>query len=85
MIPVKRDELAIMADLLDCMQSPQRVTHILNKTNISYSRAMKYINKLKDIGLAEENPHPFRTFQTTDNGLLFMGLISENKPIENTA
>ena len=74
----RRDKITIMADLLDIIQEPRRVTHILYKSNMSYVQLLKYLENLKNLGLAEEKSKPFRSFKITDNGKMFMGLISRN-------
>ncbi len=77
-VNVRRDKITIMGDLLDIIQEPRRVTHILYKSNMSYVQLLKYLDNLKDLGLAEERTKPFRSFMITENGKTFMGLISRN-------
>ena len=77
-VNVRRDKITIMGDLLDIIQEPRRVTHILYKSNMSYVQLLKYLDNLKDLGLAEERKKPFRSFMITENGKTFMGLISRN-------
>ncbi len=74
----RRDKITIMADLLDIMQEPRRLTHILYKSNMSYVQLVKYLNDLMDMGLAEKRKLPFRSFTITSNGKLFMDLVKRN-------
>jgi len=77
-VTVRRDKITIMGDLLGIIQEPRRVTHILYKSNMSYVQLLKYLDNLKDLGLAEERSKPFRSFMITENGKTFMSLISRN-------
>ncbi len=74
----RRDKITIMADLLDIIQEPRRVTHILYKSNMSYVQLLKYLANLKDLGFAEEMSEPFRCYKITENGKIFKGLVSRN-------
>jgi len=74
----RRDKITIMADLLDIIQEPRRVTHILYKSNMSYVQLLKYLANLKDLGFAEEMAEPFRCYKITENGKIFKGLVSKN-------
>ena len=74
----RRDKITIMGDLLEIIQEPRRVTHILYKSNMSYVQLLKYLENLKQLGLAEERARPFRSFMITENGKTFKNLISMN-------
>ena len=74
----RRDKITIMGDLLEIIQEPRRVTHILYKSNMSYVQLLKYLENLKQLGLAEERARPFRSFMITENGKTFKNLISRN-------
>ena len=74
----RRDKITIMGDLLNIIQEPRRVTHILYKSNMSYVQLLKYLGNLKELGLAEERSHPFRSFMITENGKIFKNLIMRN-------
>ena len=71
----RRDKITIMGDLLNIIQEPRRLTHILYKSNMSYVQLVKYLNNLIDMGLAEKKKIPFRAYTITDNGKLFMNLV----------
>jgi predicted transcriptional regulator len=73
----RRDKLAIMADLLDIMQEPRRLTHILYKSNMSYVQLVKYLETLIEMGFAEKTTEPYRAFGITSNGKLFMDLVKK--------
>jgi len=81
----RRDKVAIMADLLDIMQEPRRLTHILYKSNMSYVQLVKYLNNLMDMGFAEKIKEPHRAYGITTNGKLFMDLIKRNSHIGSLA
>ena len=74
----RRDKITIMSDLLDIMQEPRRLTHILYKSNMSYVQLVKYLDDLMDRGLAEKRRDPYRCYTITDNGKLFMKLVKRN-------
>ncbi len=74
----RRDKITIMSDLLSIIQEPRRVTHILYKSNMSYVQLLKYLDNLMQMGFAEENTKPYRSFHITEDGKLFMKLISRN-------
>lgn len=74
----RRDKIAIMSDLLNIMQEPRRLTHILYKSNMSYLQLVKYLDNLIDLGFAEKTKIPFRAYSITDNGKQFMNLIQGN-------
>jgi len=74
----RRDKITIMSDLLNIMQEPRRLTHILYKSNMSYVQLVKYLDDLIDMGLAQKRQEPFRSFTITDNGKLFMDLVKGN-------
>jgi len=71
----RRDKLAIMGDLLDIMQEPRRLTHILYKSNMSYVQLVKYLDTLIEMGFAKKIKEPYRAFCITTNGKLFMELV----------
>ena len=74
----RRDKITIMSDLLNIIQEPRRVTHILYKSNMSYVQLLKYLDNLMQMGFAEERTEPYRSYQITEDGKLFMNLISRN-------
>lgn len=71
----RRDKVTIMADLLNIMQEPRRLTHILYKSNMSYVQLVKYLDNLIEMGFAEKTKEPYRAFSITNNGKLFMDLV----------
>ena len=74
----RRDKVTIMGDLLEIMQEPRRLTHILYKSNMSYVQLVKYLDNLMAMGLAEKIQEPHRAYGITTNGKLFMDLIKGN-------
>lgn len=82
--PVRRDQLTIMTDLLSNIEEPRRVTHLLYKSNMSYTQLIKYLNVLVEMGLAQENKKPFHAYTITKNGKIFYELIKHKKPEELT-
>ena len=74
----RRDKITIMSDLLDIMEEPRRLTHILYKSNMSYLQLVKYLDDLIARGLAEKKSLPFRCYTVTENGKLFKNLVNGN-------
>ena len=75
----RRDQLTIMADLLEIVQQPQRLTHILYKSNMSYGQLTKYILELTEMGLIETKTSPFRSFVITAKGIQFSAMLASKK------
>jgi len=73
-----------MTDLLSNIEEPRRVTHLLYKSNMSYTQLIKYLNVLVEMGLAQENRKPFHAFTVTPNGKTFYKLIKNIKIEEST-
>ena len=71
----RRDELTIMSDLMVNMLQPTRSTHLLYRTNLSYSQLKKYLTSLLHMGLIEETTNPHRAFSVTDRGRAFLDLV----------
>ncbi len=68
-----------MTDMLGIIQSPQRLTHILYRSNMSYGQLVKYIREMKDMGMIQEINKPFRSFKITDKGKLFREMLLDKK------
>ena len=71
----RRDELRIMTDLMVNMLEPTRPTHLLYRTNLSYSQLKKYLSSLLNMGLIEEITKPHRAFGITEKGRTFLDLV----------
>jgi len=78
-VNTRRDQITIMTDLLDIIKQPQRLTHILYRSNMSYGQLVKYLNEMIQMGMAEEKSQPFRAFMITSKGKLFLDMI-DKKP-----
>ena len=78
-LSTRRDQLTIMSDLLEITQQPQRLTHILYKSNMSYGQLSKYIGYLTEMGFLEIRMKPFRSFVITSKGLQFNEMLSTKK------
>ena len=76
--------MTIMTDLLSNIGDPRRVTHLLYKSNMSYTQLVKYLNILVDLGLAQEDRKPFHAYTITQNGKTFYKLIKSDKIEEPT-
>jgi len=83
-ITPRRDQVTIMSDLLSNIEEPRRMTHLLYKSNMSYTQLIKYLQVLVDLGLAQEHRKPFHAFTITQNGKTFYKLINKNKTEEPT-
>jgi len=75
----RRDQLTIISDLLEIVQQPQRLTHILYKSNMSYGQLSKYLAELTNLGLLETRTKPFRAFVITTKGIQFHEMLSVKK------
>jgi len=75
----RRDTLMIMSDLLQSMKEPRRLTHLLYATNLSYSQLMKYIKIVREMGLAQQQKEPFKSFMITTDGKLFMDMVNKRQ------
>ncbi len=76
----RRNELTIMTDLMANMLQPTRSTHLLYRTNLSYSQLKKYLSSLLNMGLIEETIKPHRAFSVTDRGRTFLDLVGTELP-----
>lgn len=65
----------IIADLLNSMSQPIKLTHILYRTNLGYSQLRKYLDLLVSMELVQELSEPSRTFVITDKGRIFLQLV----------
>lgn len=74
----RRDQITIMVDLLHNIQEPRRLTHLLYRSNMSYSQLVKYLQSLKDMGLIKQTERPYRAYTITDNGKSFMQLVKKD-------
>lgn len=71
----RRDQLTIMSDLLEIMQKPERVTYVLTKSNMSYSRLIKYVSGMRSLQFVKEQKYPFHSFVITTKGHKFLEMI----------
>ena len=83
-VSTRRDQLTIISDLLEITQQPQRLTHILYKSNMSYGQLSKYLDELTNLGLLETKTKPFRAFVRTDKGKQFYEMLSYKQEIQNS-
>ncbi len=73
----RRDTLSVLSDLLENMKEPKRLTRLLYASNLSYAQFSKYLKMVKEMGLANEQTEPFRSYTVTNDGQFFMELISK--------
>jgi len=78
-LTTRRDQLTIMSDLLEIVQQPQRLTHILYKSNMSYGQLSKYLEELSELEFIETRTKPFRAFIITEKGKQFYDMLSLKK------
>ena len=78
-LTTRRDQLTIMSDLLDIVQQPQRLTHILYKSNMSYGQLSKYLDELTQLEFIETKTAPFRAFVITSKGKQFSDMLTTKK------
>lgn len=75
----RRDTLMIMSDLLQSMKEPRRLTHLLYATNLSYSQLVKYLKIVREMGLAQKQMKPYKSFMITTDGKLFMDMVNKRQ------
>jgi len=75
----RRDQITIISDLLDIIRQPQRLTHILYKSNMSYGQLVKYLSDMIDMGMVIEKSEPFRAFSITSKGTMFLQMITKSR------
>jgi len=78
-LTTRRDQLTIMSDLLTIVHQPQRLTHILYKSNMSYGQLSKYLDDLTELGFIETKTKPFRAFLITEKGKQFHEMLASKK------
>ena len=76
-VNTRRDQITIMSDLLQIVQQPQRLTHILYRSNMSYGQLVKYLTDMIDLDMVEEKNEPFRAFTITSKGKIFLQMLSK--------
>jgi len=75
----RRDTLKIIADLLQNMREPRRLTHLLYASNLSYSQLSKYLKIVKEMGMAIEQKKPFHSYIVTQDGEFFIQLVNKRE------
>jgi len=78
----RRDTLKILSDLLENMQEPKRVTHLLYASNLSYSQLAKYLKIITEMGLAIEQTKPFHSYTVTEDGKFFIHMVSKRQTVQ---
>ncbi len=63
------------------INEPQRLTHILYKSNMSYAQIVRYLDDLLEMELAEEQIRPFRSFIITSSGQKFLKMVKKKNRI----
>ncbi len=76
-VNTRRDQITIMSDLLQIVQQPQRLTHILYRSNMSYGQLVKYLTDMIDLEMVEEKNDPFRAFSITSKGKIFLQILAK--------
>ncbi len=82
-VTTRRDQLTIISDLLEIVHQPQRLTHILYKSNMSYGQLSKYLDDLTEMEFIEIRTEPFRAFIITAKGKQFNEMLSLKKRTPN--
>ncbi|MEE8181255.1 MAG: winged helix-turn-helix domain-containing protein [Nitrosopumilaceae archaeon] len=76
-VNTRRDQITIMSDLLQIVQQPQRLTHILYRSNMSYGQLVKYLTDMIDLEMVEEKNDPYRAFTITSKGKIFLQILTK--------
>lgn len=77
----RRDTLSVLSDMLEHMREGSRVTRLLHASNLSYSQFSKYLKMIKQMGLAQEQKEPHRTYIITSDGQFFINLVRKRTEV----
>jgi len=78
-VTTRRNQLTIITDLLGIAEQPQRLTHLLYKSNMSYGQLSKYLDELIQLGFLEIRTEPFRAFVRTAKGKQFSDMLADKQ------
>lgn len=76
----RRDQLTIMADLLEMLKEPKRLTEIFYKSKMSYNQLSKYFNELIKLKFIDEYDEVIHEFIISENGRKFLELLQIKEP-----
>ncbi len=79
-ISSRRDQLTIMADLLEMLKEPKRLTEIFYKSKMSYNQLSKYFNELIKLKFIDEYDEVIHEFIISENGRKFLELLQIKEP-----
>lgn len=68
----------IIGELLEKMQEPAKLTHVLYKTNLSYARVQRYLEMLTQMELIQEIHEPYLGFQITKKGRILVQILASH-------
>ncbi len=74
----RRNQLKIITDILEFANEPKRPTHIMNQMNLNHSQLKKYLLWLTDTGLIQRIEHPYPSFQISEKGSEFVGMLQDS-------
>lgn len=74
----RRDGLMIIGELLENMQEPAKLTHVLYKTNLSYIQVKRYLEMLTKMELIQKIHEPYLGFQITEKGRILVQILASH-------
>ena len=76
-----RHALTYIHDILDGINSTEKVTHLIQRANLDHRTAIYHLEVFEDWGLIEKN---LDFFKLTDNGRTLMNILISNQPSKST-
>jgi len=70
-IMAKRNNLEIIAEILNLCKQPQNKTRVMYGTNSSYKMLQRYLSELQSLGFLEVHHSPIK-YMTNQKGLNFL-------------
>ena len=68
-----RSSLLLIESVLDNVQEPKKITHVIQKTNISHARLEAALDKLIGSGLVNQIEYDgYKAFVVTDKGRMYL-------------
>lgn len=68
----------IIGELLENMQEPAKLTHVLYKTNLSYAQVKRYLEMLIQMELIQEIHELYLGFQITEKGRILVQILASH-------
>lgn len=73
--PGRRDQIAMLIELLKETSEPVKKTHLLYRTRTNYYQITRYLNLLQKWDMIENVSQPFDGFRITEKGRTLLRLM----------